>query len=161
LDYLKPDDPMKAIALIAGGGIAIFILGYVIGTFTYLTLRLAFRVKASLFGGSKYHEVALSDAAVNNVWKRLGATGTWSREQELFAVIAFDHGILYAEQKGIHLWTVRRWTAFSIATTSIAGLLWSLVVAYLVGIKFRTEWWVPVAFFVVLLCFSARLAWRG
>ena len=66
------------------------------------------------------------------------------------------------ENEGVHVhrWVVRRWSAFNIATTSMTGLILSLVIGIATKIQWPIEWWLPVVIFVGLLCSSAVLAWR-
>ncbi|MFI5396385.1 MAG: hypothetical protein ACHQ9S_12710 [Candidatus Binatia bacterium] len=157
---LKLDKIPDLVALLTGGGIAVFALGYVIGTSSYVLLRLAFLLKACVCGGSGSHEISLSGEALDEVWKKIGATGTASRAQEFFAGVTFDHDVLRTAHDGVHRWLVRRWNAFSVAVTSVTGLVLSVSIGALMRIKFSVEWWVPVAIVSTVLCVSAILAWR-
>jgi len=79
---------------------------YVIGTITYVVLRLFFR---PLHGrGYRFHEVALSKGAFQAIWDKLGAPGEADREWELFAGVAFDHGLVRKNYEGIHEWGAMR-----------------------------------------------------
>ncbi len=138
----------------------VFTAGYVIGTFTYFVLRLAFQCKSQYWGGPRFHEVALSDEALANVWEILGAPGKSNRAQELYAGAAFDYGVLSVKHEGIHRWLFRRWNAFSIAATSFWGLFLSFPFGYAVGIPLLFRWLFPVAVFQVILVVVMRWAWH-
>jgi hypothetical protein len=123
---LHTDNLSKLIGLAAAAGFVVFTFGYVIGTITYFFLSIFFWLRAKLCRGkSQFHEVALSEATLNRVRERLRYSGTAEpRQQELSAGVAFDHGLLRkTNYEGVHLWLVRRWSAFSIGATSTTGLL--------------------------------------
>jgi hypothetical protein len=162
---LKNPNWSKLIGLIAGGsvvvGVIIFAFGYVIGTLTYFLLRLFFRFRPQRWGKSRFHEVALSEDAFTKILEALRAPfGKPDRWQELSAGVAFDHGFLREKYKGIHQWLVRRWNAFSIAATSFWGLVLSFPFGHLIGIPMTQTWWIPVAFFSVILVFVGLWAWQ-
>jgi hypothetical protein len=122
------NDLSKLIGVAAAGGFAVFAFGYVVGTITYFILVVLFRLRAMLSPGkSRFYEASLSNDALENVWVTLHC-GTADdphemdkRKQELFAVAAFDHGLLRENYRGVHLWLVRRWSAFNIGATSTVG----------------------------------------
>jgi hypothetical protein len=158
----SPDWPKLLIGLIAGGGIVVVVVGYVIGTFTYFVLRLVFYIKALVkkFKGPRFHESALSDEAFCMLWKRLDAPGEPDRKQELSAVVVFDHGVL-REGHGIHRWVFRRWNAFSIGANSITGLVLSFLLGhFLIGIPCTRTWLLLTISFAIVLCFIIVWAWR-
>src|SRR5579862_1319647 len=113
-----PDWP-RVIGLIAGGGFVVFVAGYIIGTITYVLLRLLF----PFIKGTRhhFHEAAVSKESLKIIGKKIGALGHLTPQQELLAVVAFDHGVLKKDWEGIHQWIVRRWTAFNMAMNSICG----------------------------------------
>jgi hypothetical protein len=151
-----PDSDLKLVTLIAAGGLVVFAGGYVIGTCTHFVLRLI----SPLFG-IPFHEVALSYDAFGQVWKKLDAHGEPDRSKELFAGVAFDHGILRNTYEGVHLWLIRRWNAFNIAATSLFGLVFSFPVGYFViRIPVEAVWYVPVGIFLVILAFMMFWSWR-
>jgi hypothetical protein len=147
------------IGLIAGGGFVVFVAGYVIGTVTYVILRSFFPCLSKR--NHLFHEAALSDTPFQKIWTKLGAPSTeQKRLQELFAVVAFDHGVLRKEHEGVHQWVVRRWTAFNVAANSIFGLALSIPIGKCVlAIHASIQWWVPVLVFVAFLLRSAFWAW--
>lgn len=151
----------KLIGIIAGGGVVVFAVGYVIGTCTQLLLRLIFWCKAWLLGGSRFHEVALSDDSLKRVWDLIGAPpGKPDRSKELFAGVAFDFGVLKKDCEGVSQWLFRRWNGFNTAANSIVALVLSLLVGPSIGVPCRYSWWLPVVAFVFVLGIVAFLSWR-
>ena len=84
---LKDHEWPKLIAAIAGGGLLVFVAGYVIGTWTYFVLRLFFRYRPQCWGKSRFHEVAMSCVAFKRVWGKVGY-GNSNRSQGLFAGVS-------------------------------------------------------------------------
>jgi hypothetical protein len=61
----------------------------------------------------------------------------------------------------VHQWLVRRWNAFSIGATGVAGLLLSFVIGHwMFFISFRWEWCVPVGILLVACFYVSRCAWH-
>jgi hypothetical protein len=149
----------KLIEIIAASGVVVLAGGYVIGTISYFVLRLFFQCLNGK--GASFHEAALSRTAFQWLWEqKLKLEGKPNREQELFAVVAYDHGVLQKEKEGVHRWLVRRWSGFNVAVNSICGLLLSFVAGWMLGVPLNCTWWAPVGVFIVLLVFVARWAWR-
>jgi len=157
---LKLEKLPDLVALLAGGGIAVFTLGYVIGTTTYVILRVAFMIAARFGRGFGSHEIALSDESLGLIWQKVGAPGEPNRSAMFFAGSTFDHDVLRKEHEGVHRWIVRRWNAFSVAATSATALALSLVVGVGLRIRMTCGWWIPVALTCVVLCVAAVIAWR-
>jgi hypothetical protein len=162
IEGLKVFDWSKLIGLIAGGGLVVFVGGYVIGTWTYFVLRLIFRYRPRRWGKSRFHEVAMSDEAFEQVWEAVASPSRKKsdRRQELSAGVAFDHGLIRKNHDGIHRWLIRRWNAFSIAATSFWGLVFSFPIGHAVGIPMSQTWWYPVTLFAVILLVVMTWAWR-
>jgi len=165
LEALKNPDWSKLIGLIAGfiagGGLVVFVLGYVIGTWTYFVLRVFFLLRPRSWGKSRFHEIALSDSAFKKVWEIVLPSGVPDRRQELSAGVAFDHDFLRKTNNGVHLWLVRRWNAFSIAATSFWALVFSFPIGHAVGIPMEQVWWLPpAAIFAAILVVVSFWAWR-
>jgi hypothetical protein len=154
----------KWIGLIAGGGVVVLAAGYVFGTLTYFILRLLFCAKAAMFGGARFHEVALSTRALLQVWETLGATPVEmsdQRRQELFAGVIFDHSVLWESHKGVHQWLFRRWNGFNTAINSLSGLILSFPVGHhLIGIQYTRAWLLLVGGFAAILVPVLVWAWR-
>lgn len=151
----------SVIGVLTGAGIAVFAVGYIIGTITYVLLRFGFSVRAKFWGGSSSHEIALYGATRELIWEKLGMRGDASPNLDFFTGSTFDHDFLRKKHKGIHEWLARRWNAFSVAATSTTGLLLSLLVGRVfLGICLTVRWWLPVAILCAVFCRSAVLAWR-
>jgi hypothetical protein len=162
-ELLNKLDLSKSIGLIIGGGALVFAAGYAIGTFTQFVLRLIFRFRPHSWGKSRFHEVALSDKSLEQVWGLIGAPPGKPeryRSQELFAGVAFDHGFLRKDWEGVHQWLFRRWNGFNIAANSISALVLSLLVGPWIGVPREPTWVLSVAAFGLILLCMAILAWR-
>jgi hypothetical protein len=151
----------KLIGLIAGGGLVVFVSGYVIGTWTYFVLRLIFRYRPRRWGKSRFHEVAMSEQAFEQVWKTVASPSLKraDRWQELSAGVAFDHGLIRKNHEGIHQWLVRRWNAFNIAATSFWGLVLAFPIGCALGIPVTLAWWSSVTLFAIILLIMMSWAW--
>jgi len=156
LPSLKIEKLQDYIGILVGGGIAVFTVGFVIGTFTYIVLRLGFKV----FGRSQGHEIKFSDQVLAKTWKIIGASGEVNRAKELFAGATFDHGYLRCKNEGVQRWVVRRWNAFSVATTSTMGLFLSILIGCFFSLKIPWQWWLPVTAISFVFIVSAIFAWR-
>jgi len=147
-------------AAIVGGGLALFPLGFAIGTTTYVALRLVFLMSRIFRRGSGCHEIALSPDVLAAVWHSIGMPGEPNPAQELFAGVTFDHDTLRRTREGVHRWVLRRWNAFSIAVTSVTALLLSLGAGRLLGIHWRADWHPGVLVLCAVFLISAIFAWR-
>ncbi len=150
----------QLIAFIAGGGIAVFTLGVVIGTATYAVLRVLFVIKSCIWGGTSCHEVSLPTETLKQMWAHILAQGDFDRREELYIGVTFDHDLLRSKHEGVHRWIVRRWNAFSVSVTSAIALLLSLWAGYLLNVTVTLRWWVPVVVVSVMFAISAIFAWR-
>jgi hypothetical protein len=176
-------DASSLIVAVTAGGLAVFVFGFVIGTTTYVVLRLiAFCINRVALLGNKYkdhlssgwreifekmhvgsgcHEIVLSSDALARVWKAIKMPGEPIPDQELFAGVTFDHGVLSKDHNGVHRWLVRRWSAFCVAATSVMALLLSLSIGhYVVGIDWRGDWCTVALVICGFLAVSAFMAWR-
>lgn len=153
----------QAITLLAGGGIIVFTVGFVIGTAGYVILRLSFLlVSRFIWSRSEIitHEVGLDDKSLRLIWSKIKASGDFDRSAAFIAAMAFDHGILQEINPGVHRWIVRRWNAFSISVTSFFGLVLSMIVGCCASIQFTNAWRIPLVIVLVIFCFSAYFSWR-
>jgi len=157
---LSPDNWSQLIALIAGGGIAVFALGVVIGTATYVFLRILFLLKSWIWGGTSCHEISLPSETLIQMWNQIRAQGDFDRRQELFLGVTFDHDLLRSKHEGVHRWIVRRWNAFSVNATSTIALLLSLWAGCFLNVAVTMRWYGPVAVVSAMFAVSAIFAWR-
>jgi hypothetical protein len=161
VDDLEKLGTSKLIGIIAGGGVIVLAAGYVIGTFTHFLLRQFFLWRPRSWGKSRFHEVALSDNPFKWIWERVGAPpGKSDPEQQLFAGVAFDHGVLRKDWEGVHQWLLRRWNGFNTAANSILALLLALLVGPSIGVPWGYWWCLSVVAFMGVLGFVAFRAWH-
>lgn len=156
---LEIDDLGGMLALLAGGGVAVVTFGFLLGTLTIFVLRTTFRI-----GWNKYHEVFVSNDALDKIWHTIGVTDKQHQtvENELFAVATFDHETIKGTDKtnGIHSWLLRRWNAFNISATSTTALVVSCIVVWCSKIAHSWAWFLPVLVVISLFVWSAIVAYR-
>jgi hypothetical protein len=149
------------VGIVLGASIAVFALGFLIGTVTYILLRLLALAFYARGKGSGCHEVAVGGRTIDRIIDILGAKTICKRNQQLFIAVTFDHETLSKNSKGIHKWLMRRWNAFSIGSTSVVGLLLSLLIGRIaVRTNLRSEWIWPALAMCVFFGVSAFFAWR-
>ncbi len=156
--WFKADNmAVKAITVVAGGGLAVLVMGLLIGTITTIFLRLAF-----FAAGGRRYEAVLSRAALEAIWSRLKikesieARAFGWRRQAFYAAVAFDHALV---PKRIHLWLMRRWSAFNISANSVMAIILAfLSVCFL---KIAPHPYLLLAMFAVgvLFLINAVIAW--
>lgn len=154
-----PQEPVTGLVLaFVGGGIMLFASGFVIGTINYALLRGARMLWR--WSWSKQHEVALSEEIVKMLWVKMKVPGEATQSEELYVGVTFDHGVLQENHKGVHQWLVRRWSAVAINSTSITGLVMSLLIGDLAGIQLSPQWLFPVAVVIIAFSCTGIWAWR-
>jgi hypothetical protein len=151
----------QAITILAGGGIVVFTMGLVIGTFSYVILRSVFYIDGKCRGleGVNTHEVFLAGHTLSQIREKLNPSMRLAPIQDFYAAVTFDHGILQTRNPGVYHWMVRRWNAFSISVTSISGLMLSLIVGFLFCIHISYKWLIPVIILLVIFSVTAIYAW--
>jgi hypothetical protein len=168
VDVIKSSDWSKSLGLIAGGGALVLAAGYVIGTFSWFSMRLIFCLRPSKWGKSGFHEVAFSDDSFVHVWKKVTtppdlprlAASPPDRSQELSAGAAFDYGVLRERRPGIHEWLLRRWNGFNTAANSLWALLLSFPFGCLViGLPWNWMWFLCEFIFAEVLVFVMYWSW--
>ncbi len=150
-----------AITILVSGGIVVFAAGFVIGTMTYVLLRLSFLAVSVFTGGPRQHEAGLTEDTLTTLRRtlRLFDGPGRNRADELYITVAFDHGVLRTLNDGIHNWIVRRWNAFSISATSVTAFAVSLLLGGCLGIS-MCWWYGVVVVLAIMFSISAILAWR-
>jgi hypothetical protein len=166
---IESSDWSKSLGLIAGGGALVLAAGYVIGTFSWFSLRLIFCLRPSRWGKSGFHEVAFSEDSFVQVWDKVTAppaplsklAAPPDRSQELSAGAAFDYGVLRERRPGIHEWLLRRWNGFNTAANSLWALVLSFPIGCLViGIPWNWMWFLCVLIFAEVLVFIMYWSWH-
>ena len=154
-----PKEPVTVlVAAFVGGGIMLFASGFVIGTINYALLRGGSVLWQ--WSWSKQHEVAISEEILKMLWSKLNIPGEVTQSDELYIGVTFDHGVLQEKHKGVHQWLVRRWSAVSVNSTSITGLVMSLCIGPLAGIQLSPRWWIPVIVVIIAFLCTGIWAWR-
>ena len=163
--YLKegvqalPNQPIAgSLVTLAGGGIALFASGFVIGTLTYFVLRGFCIIR--FWNCNKQHEVRLSTETLRLLWARMNVPGEFKGSDELYLGVTLDHGVLLESHKGLHEWLARRWGAFAVNCTSVTALILSLSIGYIAGIHIVWAWWFPVTIITIAFASTAVWAWR-
>jgi hypothetical protein len=165
--FLHHEEGARVVELVAGAGLLVFVVGYVIGTITLVLLRLPFalhRRDASGFWTSFFrqsHEANLTDETLHRVLSHLGAPNR-AHFDAFYAAVAFDHGLLRSDQRteGVHAWLVRRWSGFTIAATSAVGLVLALLFGkFVLGITASLPWLLTTLAFGALVILVAIWSW--
>ena|ERR1700733_4360151 len=154
-----PSQPIAgSVVTLAGGGIALFASGFVIGTLTYFVLRgiCGFPFRKS----SKQHEVRLPTKTLEDLWTKLNVPGEFNESDELYLGVTLDHGVLLERHKGVHEWLARRWGAFAVNCTSVTALILSLLIGYIAGIGIGWAWLFPLVIITVAFATTAIWAWQ-
>jgi hypothetical protein len=165
VDVLKSSDGFKLLGLIAGGGALVLAAGYVVGTFSWFSLRLIFCLRPSHWGKSGFHEVAFSEDSFVHVWEKVTASpdsaATPDRSQELSVGATFDFGVLRERRPGIHEWLLRRWNGFNTAANSLWALFLSFPFGcFVIGLPWNWMWFWYVFVFAEVLVFVIYWSWN-
>jgi hypothetical protein len=155
-----PSQPIAgAVVTLAGGGIALFASGFVIGTLTYCVLRGAL-VLFPFWNSSAQHEVRLPKDTSECLWNKLHVPGQFKESEELYLGVTFDHGFLSERHKGVHEWLMRRWGAFALNCTSVTALILSLLIGCIAGIRISPAWGFPVIISTIAFATAAIWSWQ-
>lgn len=110
-------DVKGSLAGILTGGSLILVIGYLLGTLTYVALRLMSRL---MFHSS--HEIPTDESTRGAIWKAAGITGRNAEnlDELQMSTVWLD---FHMSKKTVHEWIVRRWNAFNISANIVAGIL--------------------------------------
>lgn len=101
--------------LFASGSV-ILVVGFVLGTVTYLLLRLFARVL-----DSETHEIPCDTEMREAIWRATGSdTGLPKNDYLLMAGVWID--FVHCKD-GVHEWIVRRWNAFNTSANIVVGVV--------------------------------------
>ena len=171
IKFLKNTDNLsKLLGFAAAGSLAVFALGYLVGTLTFGLLEVFFRliIRGQRWGfcKSRYYQVCLRENALEQLWNIFfdeQRTPKKRRQQEYFATVMFDYGLLAKSYPEIHQWLMRRWSAVSINSTSAVGLIFSLFFGRCNPVRqiaLTVWWWGPAVFLAIMFFIVAFFAWR-
>ena len=147
------DKPVSAVVtVIAGGGVVVASLGFLINTIPWMLLRAV----SSRWKGLP-HEAFLSPDVLEKIRAVLGYKGGPMVNEALFLSATFDHSTL---DKGIHAWILRRWNAFNLNASVTVALALALAVGARLGIQVGWEWALTSAATGAIFVIMAYWAWR-
>lgn len=154
-----PNDLANAVAALAAGGSAVFVIGLAIGTLTHVALRASFTIARWRKGRSQ--EIALSAETLKAICRAIGMNSNKpSHRDELFVAVCFDHGSLHKDHGGLHTWIRRRWSAFNISASSATAILLAYLASLYFDISLCQRWYVPAGLLFLVFVASAVCAWR-
>lgn len=137
------------------GGSSILILGFILGTISYASLRILF-----LVNDHGTHEMPVDKAARAEIWKATGLNRDASEWRDyLMATAWLDFS---KNSEGVHEWSVRRWNAFNVSLNIAFGLALTLLLFLLIGCGRETSpYWCPIGLAGILIFgFNAHMAWH-
>ncbi len=141
------------ITTIIGGGVAILVLGFLIGTITVSGLRFGFFLFAR-----RHFEVVVSKAAFERIRQQVIPSLTpLDRRQRFCSAVTFDHELI---SKGVHQWLIRRWSAFHVSANSVVALILAPIAGSHLNISVGCDWGWTTAIICIILLINAILAWR-
>lgn len=146
VQVLKSVTTKEMIAWIAGGGLIVIVLGYLIGTLTLSFLRIIFIKRRGSYEISKktnYEEIKKVIFKDNS---------DISDKERLFLVVTYDHEFLPI---AIHKWLQRRWQSFNTAANSVTAIILSMIIGKMLCIKITSCWLILSVIFVLMLWYQA------
>ena len=143
-------------------------IGFFISSATVLLLRFVFWL------GGRNYETDLSEKELDSIWPLLGTNlgrhtnfdGSNRDEKKTptdirrYACATVDHEIIYNNSQGIHEWSARAYTAFSISSNSCLALLLSSAMSVFLRICAPWQWWICSVIVFLLLFAGAFFARR-
>jgi hypothetical protein len=138
-------------------------VGFLISSIVHIFLRALFRMFKSNF------ETHLSEEDINRIWPQLNTSlGRHTRSiisktgikktpanVELCIAVTFDHGILYKNNRGVHEWIMRVYTAFMTSINSLVAILFSYIAVVFLRVSPPCVWWLCTGSIVILLFVGA------
>ncbi len=140
-----------AVALIGITSI-VLLFGFLLGTITILILR-------GFFPNNRFnYEFKLSEESYQKIGKLIlrNKKDKVHKKDRMFAVVVFDHSYIH---ENVHRWIARRWNAFLIASSSVIGLVSSLIVGNLLNVNLGCSWIIPVIILIVLFILQGYSSW--
>lgn len=166
--YADPISRAKAACMLSGmpdvfknnagtllvGSSAILVVGFGLGTITFIALRIIF-----LVFGFHTHEVPMSNGHRKVIWTTLKPVPDFDQKKVLFATAYFHFGI---SSKETAEWVARRWNAFNLSATICLGIaLVMLLVGWSSCIHSASSCWFFTGIAGLLVFFlNAVFAWK-
>ncbi len=155
-DYLPtgvqlPISLNNILGILAGGGVLVLVLGFLISSVSVALLRISFRL-----AGHHTYEAVLSDDCRERLSNAVGLQKSAPKSDVLYLAAVFDHGLL---PDNIHTWLLRRWSAFNISAHSNLGLVLVLSSVLWSGLHPGLTWYTVWLGSLVFLLVHAVFAW--
>ena len=166
-------DAGTIIGVLAGGGIFVISLGFLIGAVSIVLLRLLFQMfRLTCFNRllrcflgfeptrETSYEAAVSAEALRRLSRQIRVADEFNKEQVLFTVVTFVHDVLRKRSPGIQDWLLRRSTSFFISMHSCVALVFALLLAYILAIAQNWQWYSSTLVVILFLFINGILSWR-
>ncbi len=147
----KSLDASQVAGIIAGGGVAVLVVGFLISVVSVVALRVGFAMR----GHSTYEAVWTSECRAR-VSRAVGVALVPAR-QVLYLAATFDHVLL---PENAHTWLLRRWSSFNISCHSCTALLLAAMAVWWSGFSPGRGWYVVLLFSLLILGLQSRFAWN-
>lgn len=158
---LEGKNAYDLIALLMGGGVTVFALGWILGTASYALLRGMFWLASRATNRVLYHEFACNTETLGQMWKLIDAPDEPDSSKTLYVGVTFDFDVLRKEHLGVHQWIIRRWNAFAIAVSSLVALVLSVAIdLFWIDVTPTSRWLWPVGLVAVCFLTVAYTAWH-
>lgn len=150
-------------SLLLGGGAAVIAAGYLISALPVFVLSQIDWLR------SRPHEADLSERALDHLAAQYPVDAPQTKEQRVYLVNYYVHGVLSKDFPSLFDWCLRRWNHFMVSVHVICALTLSLfgglLLQYLLHHRFLSwrlfVWWVlPSIVLMVILGFNARRAFK-
>lgn len=167
-------DAGTIIGVLAGGGIVVISLGFLIGAVSIVLLRILFQIfrlrwfnpLLRCFLGFEparetSYEAAVSAEALRRLSRQIRVADELNNEQVLFTVVTFVYDVLHKQSPEIHEWLLRRSTSFAISIHSCVALVTAHLLAYILfAIAQNWQWYASTLIVVLVLFINGILSWR-
>jgi hypothetical protein len=167
MDLLSQLASSNVLTTLAAATIVTISLGYLIGAFSLLILRLLFVAIArflhaipiqewSYFAKTGNYEGFFSNKSYDKIWTLLGLSGHPEPPQAFFAATTFVHS---KTPEQIQLWLPRRWNTFVMSAHICVSLLLAHACGLLFGICQDWKWWLASAALIALFVANGSVAY--
>lgn len=163
LRELPGDMTAELLGLIIVGSLFVLATGFVLGAVTLLLTRVLFlaaRLIGLCWGRSGNYETFHSSQCFEKIWGRVGGGVPRRKSLNFYAIMTFDHDILFQGSPGINQWMMRRWSSFTISFQSAISVVLAFAFFRLFhSLDVGPKWWIIISITVGALVFQAAVAW--
>jgi hypothetical protein len=149
---LFKDPATSILSVVAGGGILVTALGFLVNSIPWAVFRLWSHLRYE-----QSHEAMLSNEALDRIQSILGYRHKRTPSDALFLAATFDHSKL---DKSVHSWLVRRWNAFNINASVVVALVLALAIGRRLQIHLAWEWMLTSSAAGVVFGLMSFWAWQ-